>query len=80
MYITFAPLNDKTSKEMDIKNILSNIILERMQVISELDEYRWLTEKRGNRYESKINILLDQLNNLNKLEKELREQLKKEKK
>ena len=61
---------------MDIKNTLSNIILERMQTQSDLDELRWLTEKRGNKYESRINILLDKLNNLNKLEKELNEQLK----
>ena len=64
---------------MDIKNTLSNIILDRMQVKSELDKYRFLTESKGIRYDSMINILLDKLNNLNKLERELIEELKKQK-
>ena len=62
---------------MDIKSILSEIIHERMKSKSELDALRFLTEVKGNRYESLINILLDKLNNLNKLERELNEQLKK---
>jgi len=67
------------SKEMDIKEVLSEIIYERMKTKSELDKFRFLTEARGNRYDSIINILLDRLNNLNKLEKELKEQLKRRK-
>jgi len=62
---------------MDIKHILSNIILDRMKTKSDLDMLRWLTEVKGNRYEALINILLDRLNGLNKLEKELNEELKK---
>jgi len=65
---------------MDIKNILSNIILDKMKTKSDLDMLRWLSEVEGNHYESLINILLDKLNNLNKLEKELNEELKKQKK
>ena len=65
---------------MDIKNILANIIHERIKTISELDAIRFMTEEKGNRYESLINILLDKLNNLSKLEKELNKKLEKQKK
>jgi len=61
---------------MDIKFILAEIIHERLKTKSELDALRLMTEVKGNRYESLINILLDKLNNLNKLEKELNEKLK----
>ena len=56
---------------MDIKSTLAEIVHERMKTKSEIDLLRWLTEVNGNRYESLINILLDKLNNLSKLEKEL---------
>ena len=62
---------------MDIKEILSAIIHERMKTKSELDALRYLTEVNGNHYESLINILLDKLNNLNKVEKELNKQIRK---
>jgi hypothetical protein len=65
---------------MDIKYELSRIIHERMKTISELDALRFMIETKGNFNESLINILLDKLNNLNKLEKELNDQLKKKKK
>ena len=61
---------------MDIKRALSEVIHERMKTKSELDAMRFMTEVKGNRYESIINILLDKLNNLNKLEREFNEQLK----
>jgi len=61
---------------MDIKEVLSEIVHERMKIKSELDLFRFLTEAKGNRYDSIINILLDKLNNLNKIEKELNEELK----
>lgn len=61
---------------MDIKEVLSEIVHERMKTKSELDLFRFLTEAKGNRYDSIINILLDKLNNLNKIEKELNEELK----
>ena len=50
-----------------------------MKVKNDLDMLRWLTEVEGNHYESLINILLDKLNHLNKIEKELSEELKSEK-
>jgi len=65
---------------MDVKEILSEIIFERLKIKSELDKIRFLTEAKGNRYDSIINILLDKLNDLNKLEKELKEELKRKKK
>ena len=61
---------------MDIKRALSEIIHERLKTKSELDALRFLTEAKGNRYESLINILLDKFNALNKLEKELNEQFR----
>ena len=64
---------------MNVKNLLSEVIYERMKTKSELDKLRFLTEAKGNRYESIINILLDKLNNLKKLENELNEELKKRK-
>jgi hypothetical protein len=50
-----------------------------MKTKSYLDMMRFLSEEKGNKYESIINILLDKLINLNKLEKELNEELKKQK-
>ena len=64
---------------MDIKRVLSEIIHERLKTKSELDAIRFVNEAKGGRYDSLINILLDKLNNLNKLEKELNEQLKNKK-
>ena len=64
---------------MDIKSILSEIIHERMKTKSELDAIRFIGEVKGECYESLINMLLDKLNNLDKLEKELNEQFKKQK-
>jgi hypothetical protein len=64
---------------MDINRILSEIVHERMKTVSELDALRFLTEVRGERYNSLINILLDKLNNLNRIEKELTKELKSKK-
>ena len=64
---------------MDIKNELSKIIHERLKTKSELALLSRVIEVKGSQYESLINILLDKLNNLNKLEEELNEQLRKKK-
>ena len=64
---------------MDINRILSEIVHERMKTVSELDALRFMTKVRGNRYDSMINILLDKLNNLNKIEKELTQMLRSKK-
>jgi len=61
---------------MDIKEKLSIIIHERLKTKSELDALRFITENDRYNYDSLINILLDKLNNLNKLEKELYEELR----
>jgi len=62
---------------MDIKYELSKIIHERLKTKSELNAIRIMMESKGKSFESLINVLLDKLNNLNKLEEELNEQLKK---
>jgi len=59
-------MNDEQRKE-----ILRNIILLRMETISQLEQCRFILEETGINPERKINILLDRLNNLNKLEREL---------
>ena len=61
---------------MDIRRALSTIVHERLKTKSELDAIRFVNEAKGGRYDSLINILLDKLNNLNKLENELNKQLK----
>jgi len=61
---------------MDVKYLLSEIIHERMKTRGQLDALRLIMD--SGRYDSLINILLDKLSALNKLEKELTE--KKEKK
>ena len=53
------------------KLVLRNIILMRMETISQLKECRFILEETGVFPEPKINILLDRLNNLKKLEQEL---------
>ena len=60
-------MNDEQRKE-----VLRNIILLRMETISQLDECRFILEETGYNPEKKINILLDRLNHLNKLERELK--------
>ena len=72
-YLCTAVINHK---KMNIKNALAEIIHERLKTKSELDALRFISESKGYyRYESLINMLLDKLNFLNKLEKELNEQL-----
>jgi len=61
---------------MDIKEKLSIIIHERMKTKSELDALRFIIENDKYCYDSIINILLDKLNNLNKIENELYEELR----
>jgi hypothetical protein len=52
--------------------VLRNIILMRMDTISQLDQCRFILEEKGANQEKRINILLDRLNNLNNLERELK--------
>ena len=54
------------------KEVLRNIILLRMETISQLDHCRFVTIETGVYQEKRINILLDRLNNLNRLELELK--------
>ena len=58
-------MNDEQRKE-----VLRNIILLRMKTISQLDQYRFML-KTDSSFDNEINILLDWLNRLNKLEREL---------
>ena len=58
--------------EQQKKEVLRNIIMLRMETISQLDKCRFIAEETGYHPEKKINILLDRLNNLNKLEWELK--------
>jgi hypothetical protein len=53
------------------KEVLRNIILLRMATTSQLEQCRFILEETGVYPEKRINILLDRLNNLNKLEREL---------
>jgi hypothetical protein len=57
---------------MERPDVLKSIIEMRMKIKSELEGYRMLTELRGTSYERQINELLDRLNRLDELEKELR--------
>ena len=72
-----TPSND--NQKMDIKIKLASIIHERMKTKSDLEMVRWLSEAKGSRYDSMINMLLDRLNELSKLENELNEELKNKK-
>jgi len=54
------------------KEVLRNIILLRMETISQLDQCRFVTIETGVYQKKRINILLDRLNNLNRLELELK--------
>ena len=76
-YIIFAPSNNY--QKMDIKRKLAFVIHERMKTKSDLEMVRWLSEVKGSRYDSMINMLLDRLSALNRLEKELNDELKNKK-
>ena len=60
-------MNDEQRKE-----VLRNIILLRMETTSQLEQCRFILEETGVILEKRINVLLDRLNNLNKLEQELK--------
>jgi len=51
--------------------VLRNIVLLRMETINQLDQCRFIMVKSKVYLEKKINVLLDRLNYLNKLEQEL---------
>jgi hypothetical protein len=58
---------------MENKNeILRNIVQMRMEAKSLLEYYRGLSELNGKSYEKETNALLDKINRLDKLEKELK--------
>ena len=57
--------------EQQKRQVLRNIILMRMETISNLNECSYILKKTGIYPEKKINILLDRLNYLNRLEQEL---------
>jgi hypothetical protein len=50
------------------KELLRNIIQLRMETKSELEQYRFLSEHTGCRYDKEINALLDRLLRLDELE------------
>ncbi|MBF0649193.1 hypothetical protein IR083_10205 [Dysgonomonas sp. GY75] len=61
--------------EEEIRKMLSLIVQTRMKIKAELNVYNFLSAEKKKSNESKINELLDKLNDLDKLEKELRKKL-----
>lgn len=55
-----------------MKEVLIKIVEERMKAKSAIEIYRGLSEMTGKSYEREINELLDKLNRLEELEKEIR--------
>ena len=53
------------------REILDHIIHERMRAISALKAFQAMEKATGIYYENEINVLLDVINSLNKLEKEM---------
>ena len=54
------------------KEILGNIVHERMKAKSLIEHYRGLSEITGRKYEKEIDQLLDKINRLDTLENELK--------
>jgi hypothetical protein len=55
----------------DLRHILKDIIVRKMQIKHALEQYRRLQENSGRGYKKEIDYLLDQLNSLNRYEEEL---------
>jgi ABC-type Na+ transport system ATPase subunit NatA len=55
----------------EIRQLLMNIQIQKMMVKSGLESFRKISELDGKSYEKQINILLDKLNALEYLEREL---------
>jgi hypothetical protein len=53
------------------KNVLRNIPILRMESKSDLEKYRYLMSVTDRNYEKEINIELDKINWLNRLEEDL---------
>jgi retron-type reverse transcriptase len=72
MFIIFEPSN-KTIINMneELRHLLKNILVKKMFVKNALENYRKMMNLTGFNYNKEINDLLDELNTLDKLEKEL---------
>lgn len=55
-----------------LKQVLQNIVGERMKIKAELETFRWLNEVESGAYEDEINERLERLTQLTKLESGLR--------
>jgi len=55
----------------DLRNLLKDIIVRKMQIKNALEQYRKMQENSGRVYIREIDFLLDKLNTLNEYEKEL---------
>lgn len=60
-----------TINTFNTSEALKNILIKKMQVIHALEQFRKLMKLTGGNYENEINTLLDQLETLKKIEKEL---------
>jgi len=55
----------------DLRNILKDIIVKKVQIKHALEQYRRMQENSDRVYRKEIDFLLDQLNLLNKYEEKL---------
>jgi len=55
----------------DLRQLLKDVIVRKMQVKHALEQYRIMQENSGRMYKKEIDFLLDRLNALNKYEEEL---------
>ena len=76
MFTIFVPLINNTTMDDDIRDFLSQIEMERMELKSSLFEISFLMKAKHNtdltRY---LDRILDRLNYLEKLEKEIRKRI-----
>ena len=55
----------------DLRQLLKDVVVRKMQIKSALEQYRRMQENTGRIYKKEIDFLLDHLNALNDYEKEL---------
>ena len=55
----------------DLRQLLKDVIVRKMQAKHALEQYRIMQENSGRMYKKEIDFLLDRLNALNKYEEEL---------
>jgi hypothetical protein len=76
MFTIFAPLINSTTMDEDIRDFLSQIEIERMELKSSLFEISFLMKVKQNAdLTRQLDRILDRLNYLEKLEKEIRKRI-----